>query len=245
MEKKIIELPRTNSVVRWMLFSSLILTGITLITEWLLWFNLDRDVIEKLLVFLQNDVFSLGFWSFSAIIFTFAGLVFLLSLPLIFIKRKNTANNIFSLLSLILALAIFGSGLFIIIFLINKSAVSAVDAWFFMKENLIVVIPFYLAMLFSLVVIITSLINLIVVKNKVKIKQPKLATKDLVKPVLVNNLKTNPKVGNIANNLIPKTLATIRVTVPASKVNNINDITDNIKVYQNNENVSLDFNISE
>ncbi len=254
-EKKLLELPKTNSFVRWLLVSSLLLVCVTLIVSWLLWFNLNhaRDTLEKFLTFLQNDLFVLGFWGFSAIIFTFAGLALSFSLPLIFIKHKNTTNNIFSFLNLILTMGIIGFGLFVNLYIIKKPALIG-DISFFAKENLIVVIPFYLIMLFSLVGIIASLVNLIFVSNKVKVKEEKTVTKakELVKPVQIatnTNLKVQPKVENKIespiNNLTPKTLATIRVIVPTSSIKDTKEITDNIKVYQNNENVNLDFNISE
>ncbi|MCL8210291.1 hypothetical protein LT336_00017 [Spiroplasma sp. JKS002671] len=253
-EKKLIELPKTNAFIRWLLISSLLLVCVTLIVSWLLWFNLNhaRDTLEKFLSFLQNDLFVLGFWGFSAIIFTFAGLALSFSLPLIFIKHKNTTNNIFSFLNLILTMGIFGFGLFANLYIIKKHVLIG-DISFFAKENLIVVIPFYLIMLFSLIGIIASLVNLIFVSNKVKIKEEKKVAKKLIKPVQIaanTNLKSQPIVENkivspSTNNLVPKTLATIRVIVPASSIKNTKEITDNIKIYQNEENVNLDFNISE
>lgn len=252
-EKKLLELPKINSFVRWLLVSSLFLISITLIVSWLLWFNLNhaRATLEMFLTFLQNNFFILSFWGFSAIIFTFAGLALLFSLPLIFVKYKNTTNNIFSFLNLILTLGIFGFGLFINLYISKKSTLIG-DISFFAKENLIVVIPFYLIMLFSLIGMIASLINLIVVNSKVKVKKMETVAKELIKPVQIDpipGLKTQSKIENKIevpkNNLTPKTLATIRVIVPTSSIKDTKEITDNIKVYQNQDNVNLDFNISE
>lgn len=270
MGKKIFNLPKTNGIVRWFLISSLFIVCVTLIAGWLLWFNINaaHDTLNKFLNFLQTDLFHLGFWGFSIIIFVFAGLALLLALPLIFIKQKNTTSNIFSLLSLILTAGILGFGLYANIYLIKFKHFSLNgNLSLFAKENLIVVIPFYIAMLFALIGIITSFINLVAVfKGRIEIKE----TKKIPTPNLINNtVKTNnapiipnaninlnngltlvPKTENkieISNNnqTTPKTLATIRVIVPAGNIKDAKTITDNIRVYQNQENVNLDFNISE
>lgn len=237
MEKQLINLPKTNPFVRWILSISLFLIFLASIISWTIWFLDDRQLIEDLLLAISNDLINIDFWTFSSIIFTFAGLSLIFAISLAVIKKKNTANNIISLLSLFLSLGLFGVGLFFNLYLINNPLFG--DVFDFNKEHLIILIPYYIIMFLSLIVVISSLINLVVVKNKLKFKESKLSTKDLIKPIKINanNLKTN--------NLTTKTLATIKVTVPVSNSGNSKDITDNIRVYQNKNDVNLDLNISD
>ncbi|MDQ7982686.1 MAG: hypothetical protein REH79_00515 [Spiroplasma sp.] len=240
MENQLIVLPKTNSFIRFLLVFSLIFTCITLITSWLLWFNLTRDVIEKLLFLFSSKFFILDFWNFSTVIFTFVGLSFIFALPLAFIKQKNTTNNIFSLLSLFLGLALFGAALFINLLLVNNPLIG--DFFSFAREHLIIVIPFYVTMLLTIFVIINSFINLVLANNKIKESKVKKIKEPKNKAVKINvdDFKITKKV---ANNLDTKTLATIKVIIPMTTSNK--DITDNIKVYQSKDDINLDLNIND
>ncbi|MBE4703850.1 NADH-quinone oxidoreductase subunit J [Spiroplasma platyhelix] len=175
MEKNQKDYQKINPILRWIMILSLIVVFFTLLISWLLWFLFYRNVIDSILV-------SFSFLAFSIIILIFAGLALFFALPLIVLKRKTIANNIFSLLSFVLALILASVSLL----LYHNLEIN---------NFLVVVIPWIIIIIATTFLFVSSGVNLIIVtddSNKIE-KISILMKKELNNQNLENNNKQDIK----------------------------------------------------
>lgn len=145
MENSQTNYQEVNPVIHWLMFFSLIIIFLTLLISWFIWFFLYQTEIEAILI-------NFSFTKFTIIALSFSSISLILALSLFFVNQKNIYNNVFSLLSFLLALIIL---LFFFFFHYK----------FKINEFLFIFLPWIITIVSSNVLVISTSINLITTNN--------------------------------------------------------------------------------